>query len=276
MNILEYRKIIAKKLSSISDSPQLDTELLFIRALKKTRTELLLCDHNELSEKNKKEIDDLIARRIKGEPIAYLLGTQPFWTMDLIVTADTLIPRPETECLVEWVLKNFKGKESIVAADLGAGTGAIAIALALENKNWKIDATDESFEALAVAKRNADKYAAKNISFYQGDWCSALPQKKYDVIISNPPYIAENDIHLEKLSFEPQSALVSGKNGLDAIEKIVSCAKDFLNENSFLVIEHGFDQAEAVCNIFKKNDFVEIKNHRDLADVPRFVTGKTQ
>lgn len=272
MNILNYRKIIAKKLSPISDSPQLDTDLILMHALKKSRTELLMNLDDEIIETQFIALQ--IERRTKGEPMAYLLGHQPFWTMDLIVTSDTLIPRPETECLVEWILKNFKDKENIIAADLGTGTGAIALALALENKNWKIDATDESFEALAIAKKNADKYALKNVSFYQGDWCFALPDKKYDVIVSNPPYIAADDMHLTKLTFEPQIALISGKNGLDAIEKIVAQANHFLKPDGYLVIEHGFDQADAVCALFEKNNFVDINHHRDLADIPRFVTGK--
>jgi release factor glutamine methyltransferase len=274
MKIIEHKKSFIKKLFSVSDSPQLDSELLLMHVLKLSRTELHIRSHDELSNEALKKLNHFISRRINGEPIAYLLGSQSFWTMDLIVTTDTLIPRPETECLVEWVLKNVNQNDDIIAADLGTGTGAIAIAIASENKNWKIDATDESFEALAVAKKNADKYALKNISFYQGDWCDALPDKKYDVIISNPPYIAENDVHLDKLIFEPQTALVSGKEGLNAIEKIAAQAKNYLKQNGVLIIEHGFDQSDAVCSIFEKNNFYDVKNHRDLADVPRFVTGK--
>lgn len=273
MNILDYRKIITKKLSLISDSPQLDSELLFMHALNKSRAELLMRSNELLSEENITAIDDLIKRRLKGEPIAYLLGTQPFWTMDLIVSHDTLIPRPETECLVEWILHHFAKEDSLQIADLGTGTGAIAIALGLEKKNWHIDATDQSQEALAIAKKNIVKYGAKNVSLYRSDWCQGLPKNNYDIIVSNPPYIAHQDPHLSALQFEPQTALVSGADGLNDIRKIAMSAKNYLAKQGTLVIEHGFDQADAVVAIFKNAGFQEIKNHRDLADIPRFVTG---
>ncbi len=271
MKLLDLKIQITKQLSPHTDTPQLDADLLLMHALKKTRAELLISLDDDLIET--RLIDSLVARRVNSEPIAYILGHQPFWKLDLIVTPDVLIPRPETECLVEWILKKFSGKENRSVADLGTGSGAIAVALAHENKNWKIDAIDESYEALAVAKKNADKYHTNNISFYQGDWCDALPHKNYDVIVSNPPYIAENDVHLEKLLYEPQSALVSGKKGLDAIEKITQHAKKFLKPNGYLVIEHGFDQADTVFKLFKEMEFKDIQNHRDLSDISRFITG---
>jgi len=274
MEISHYRKSITKKLSAHTDTPQLDAELILMHVLRKTRAELYLALTDTISKLDQQECNALIARRLKGEPLAYLLGFQPFWTMDLKVTTDTLIPRPETECLVEWVLYKFSNHEKLSVADLGTGTGAIAIALSQQKKQWKIDATDQSYEALAVAKKNADAYHAKNVSFYQGDWCDALPHKEYDVIISNPPYIAENDVHLKKLTFEPQSALISGKTGLDAIAIITAQTKNYLKPNGYLVIEHGFDQTDAVMQLFESTGFTDVMSHRDLADIPRFVTGK--
>ena len=274
MRVDALRKKLCEQLFLHSDSPQLDADLILMHVLKKSRAQLLISLNDSIDENSLKNIDDLISRRCHGEPIAYLLGHQPFWTLDLIVTTDTLIPRPETECLIEWALENFSGKNNLDVADLGTGTGAIAIALATEKPNWIIDATDFSSHALMIAKENAKKYAVKNISFYEGDWFDALPHKKYDLIFSNPPYIAENDSHLAKLQFEPQSALVSGINGLDAILKIVNQATCFLKSGGTLIIEHGFDQADAVKLIFENAGFKAIKNHRDLAGNNRFTTGK--
>lgn len=268
VSIAEYRKKFAQQL------PQIDVDLIFMTALQKTRAELFALLNNSLLQSEENSIRALIQRRLKGEPIAYLIGTQAFWTMELIVTRDTLIPRPETECLVDWILHHFAQHEKINVADLGTGTGAIAIALALEKKNWHIDATDHSPEALAVAKKNIVKYGAKNVSLYLSNWYENLPKKKYDLIVSNPPYIAQQDPHLKQLRFEPQNALVSGKDGLDAIRYIAHHAKHFLAHEGYLVMEHGFDQAEKVARIFQDAGFVSIKNHRDLSDIPRFVTGK--
>lgn len=274
MTLSEYKKMIIQKLSPFSDTPQVDAELLLMHVLKKTRAQLLMAHNDSIDETTITHTDLLVSRRCQGEPIAYLLGHQPFWTMDLMVTKDTLIPRPETECLIEWVLENFSEAPNLSIADLGTGTGAIAIALALEKPHWNIDATDLSPQALSIARNNAEKYGIKNITFCEGDWCAALPHKKYDVIVSNPPYIAENDLHLKKLQFEPQSALVSGVNGLNAIEKIVHQAPLFLKAGGALVIEHGFDQAEIVKTIFSKAGFKEIKTHLDLGANARFTTGK--
>lgn len=274
MTLSDFRKLTIKKLMLVTQTPQLDSELLFMHALQLSRAELIIRSENILSKTEIAQINALIERRIKGEPIAYLLESQPFWTLDLTVTSDTLIPRPETECLVDWIISHIKNRDNCDIADLGTGTGAIALALGVENKTWRIDSTDISFEALAIAKKNADAHGIKNVSFFQGDWCDALPRhKKYDVIVSNPPYIAENDPHLEKLTYEPVSALVSGKTGLDDIKKIVSSCHAFLKPSGFLVIEHGFDQAQDVEAIFKKSGFTNVQNHRDLADIPRFVTG---
>lgn len=274
MKLSEYRKHITQQLSSQTTTPQLDADLLLMHALKKSRAQLYCILNETISTTHQQQCNELMKQRLKGKPIAYLVGSQSFWTMDLMVTEDTLIPRPETECLVEWILHHVPDHDNLLVADLGTGTGAIAIALALEKKSWKIDATDQSPESLAIAKRNAEKHDAKNISFYVGDWCDALQKKNYNLIVSNPPYIAENDAHLKQLSFEPQSALVSGKAGLDALQKIVSQAKNFLVPGGYLVIEHGFDQAEKVMTLFEKAGLSDVKNHRDLSDVPRFVTGK--
>lgn len=275
MTLFQYKKSLIEKLSECSDSPDFDSDILLMHVLHKTRTQLLLDAKNTLKLDEIARLDELGERRYKGEPIAYIVGHQPFWTLDLIVTRDTLIPRPETECLIDWVLHHFASQESLSVVDLGTGTGAIAIALAVEKKSWHITATDQSHSALQIAKHNAEKNNANQIVFYEGDWCNALSSTiQYDIIISNPPYIAEQDDHLAKLHYEPMSALISGEKGLDDIEKIASQAPYYLHSGGTLIIEHGYDQADAVRVIFEKNNFMHIENHRDLSHVPRFTTGK--
>lgn len=274
MKISEYKTIITGRLAKHTDTPQLDAELLLMHALNKTRTQLFVSLDDELTDAH--SLDCLVDRRMKGEPIAYILGHQPFWTMDLIVSQETLIPRPETECLVEWVLNHFSNQKNLTVVDLGTGSGAIALAIARENPPWIVHATDKSSGALSIAKQNAEKYHIENISFYSGDWFDALPGKKYDLIISNPPYIADNDSHLNQLTYEPLSALTSGKNGLEAITKIIQQARHFLLPNGYLVIEHGYDQADAVFALFASAGFSDIKNHCDLSGVSRFITGKSE
>ena len=233
----------------------------------------LLADPQPLSPEQEKTLDAFIKRYDAGEPLAYLTGKQAFWTMDLIVTKDTLIPRPDTECLVQWVLENCADQINWRVADLGTGTGAIAIALTLEKPTWIIDATDISEKTLLVAKQNAKAYACNHIHFYQGHWCDALPHEKYNLIISNPPYIADNDPHLKELTHEPQNALISGQKGLDAITIITKSASEFLKPDGVLVIEHGFDQANDVVRLFQQTGFSHVTSHQDLSGHDRFVTG---
>ena len=274
MTLSELRKNLTRQLSPHTATPQLEVDLLFMHVLKKSRTQLYRMLNETIPLSQQQACYALCQQRIQGKPIAYLTHSQSFWTMDLFVNEDTLIPRPETECLVEWILHHIPNQDHLQIADLGTGSGAIAIALAMERKSWKIEATDFSAEALAIAKKNADKYGAKNIAFYLGDWCDALPKNAYDVIVSNPPYIAENDPHLKQLQFEPQEALTSGKEGLDAIQKIISQSLTFLKPNGYLIIEHGYDQAEKVITLFERAGLKKVSNHRDLSDVPRFVTGR--
>lgn len=275
MSIIEWRQDTAKKLTICTQTPQLDAELMLMHVLKKSRAQLYADPQTALQKSEEKKLNALLTRRLRGEPMAYLLGSQSFWRMELTVTPDTLIPRPETECLIEWILKHYVQAEELRVADLGTGSGAIAVALALEKPGWKITATDQWEEALAIAKRNTEKYALNNIAFYAGDWFDALPDDShFDLIVSNPPYIAKQDPHLKQLTFEPRTALAAGEDGLSAIHHIVHHAPAFLHYNGYLVVEHGYDQAEVVTTIFANAGFHSIENHRDLADVPRFVTGK--
>jgi release factor glutamine methyltransferase len=259
------------ELQSHSETPRLDAQLLISFCTEISREKMLAYPEHLLSPPQEKRLHLLLARRMKGEPLAYILGTKEFWSMELKVSSDTLIPRPETECVVEWILQHFKNEEKLRVADLGTGSGAIAIALASEKPLWEIHATDLNEKALKIAKINADQFAPGRISFFHGSWCFALPQKNYDLIVSNPPYIAEGDPHLKSLGFEPKLALVSGKDGLDAIRKIAGEAKNYLQKGGYLVLEHGFDQSEAVCQILQNFSYNCIEAYRDLGGSPRFV-----
>jgi len=207
----------------------------------------------------------LVEARARGEPIAYLTGHREFWSLDLAVTRDVLIPRHETERLVELALARIPENVESRVADLGTGSGAIALALARERPRASVLATDASSAALALARANAERHELRNVSFAVGDWCEALGQKVFDVVVSNPPYIASGDAHLDAgdLRSEPLSALVSGADGLDAIRRIVAEAPLHLRSRGWLLLEHGWDQAARVREIFEAHHFVAISTERD-------------
>ena len=207
--------------------------------------------------------------RATGKPMAYILGQQEFWSMNFKVTEHTLIPRADTEILVETVLGHLPSQKQDIV-ELGTGTGAIACALASERPAWHILATDFSEEALKVAEYNIQNLGLHNIQSLQSNWFDNIPPKKFDAIISNPPYVESNSIHLsEGTHFEPQSALISGKDGLDDIRIIIAQAKTFLKPKGILFLEHGFEQAEAVAKIFGQHGYDNVQNIKDYAGCPR-------
>lgn len=254
-----------------SDSPRIDAELLVAHGLHQSRSYLYAYPEAVLAENDIKNLKDLLERRRLGEPVAYIIGVQEFWSIELEVTPDTLIPRPETEHLVEWILENFDNSQRCVA-DLGTGSGAIALALASERPDWIIHATDSSIAALNVAQNNAQRLGLDNIKFHVGNWCDALPKQHYDIIASNPPYISENDKHLNNLLFEPRQALSSGAQGLDAIKTIATQAPNYLNPKSALVLEHGYNQAASIKQLLTSLHYQNVQSHRDLAALNRFIT----
>ena len=266
---------VAQRLKLHSASPRLDAELLVGWVIDRSRAELFAYPEVALTEQQEAQLGRYVQRRFDGEPMAYLLGQQEFWSLNLNVDSTVLIPRPETELLVEWALNHFPKNERIRLADLGTGSGAIAVALAHERLNWHIDATDQSEEALRIAQQNAALYAGKNIQFYAGSWCQALPCKDYHGIVSNPPYIAENDAHLQRLKYEPLGALSAGESGLDAIEVIIAQAKRYLLPGGWLVLEHGYDQKECVIALMEKENYREIKDHSDLAGLARMIVARS-
>lgn len=258
-----------------STTPRLDAELLLAHVLNVSRGYCYAHPEQELTIEQQLHLQALIQERLAGEPIAYLIGRQAFWKDDFLVTPSTLIPRPETELLVQILLSELPMESEIQVADLGTGSGVIALSLAKERPTWQITATDFSKEALQVAKENAQEMHVKNVHFSQGSWCLALPHQLYHAIVSNPPYIAERDPHLEwgDVRFEPRNALVSGPDGLSAMQEIISNAGDYLHKGGLLLLEHGFEQGEAVRSLLEKCGFSRIKTERDLAGHERATSG---
>ncbi len=219
----------------------------------------------------------LLDQRLAGEPVAYLLGHRGFWRFDLQVTPATLIPRPETERLVELALERLPENTNLRVVDLGTGTGAIALSIAHERPRAQIVATDASEDALAVAKANARALGLGNVEFRHGDWLTPLAGETFDLIASNPPYIADDDAHLQQgdLRFEPRSALAAGADGLDDIRLIVAASPDRLGPGGWLLLEHGWDQGEAVRALFEAHGFEAVETVQDWERRDRVTLGRT-
>ncbi len=254
----------------------LESEVLLAYALEKSRTWLHTWPERELTKAQLARFNALVERRLQGEPSAYITGEREFWSLSLEVTPDTLIPRPDTELLVELALEHIPMDEVFNIADLGTGTGAIALAIATERPRSHIFAVDYSADALAVAERNRTRHGLDNVTLRRGDWLTPLNELTFQVIVSNPPYIREDDSHLNQgdLPFEPRRALVAADNGLEDIRKIVADSRAQLAPNGSLLIEHGFDQAAAVTQLFKEHDYTNVTAHRDLSGQPRVVSGQ--
>ncbi len=219
---------------------------------------------------------ELVAARRRGEPVAYLIGHRGFWSLDLEVSPDVLIPRPETERLVELALELIPLNGEFLVADLGTGSGAVALAIASERPHARVLATDASASALAIASANAKRLEIGNVDFAEGDWCAALGARTFDLIVSNPPYIADDDKHLVQgdLRFEPASALASGADGLDAIRAIVQSVPMHLQRGAWLLLEHGFDQGAQVREILNRHGFTETRSWKDMAAHDRVSGGR--
>jgi len=260
----------AHQLSSASKTPRLDAELLLAHVLNKDRVYLFSYPEDTINAQQYDLWKNFLARRQEKIPIAYLLGQKEFWGMMLEVNPQVLIPRPETEKLVELVLHN-KQDDEVSVLDLGTGSGAVALAIAKERKNWAITAVDRSIEALKVAKRNAEKYSLKNIVFLCSDWFSELSSVTFDIIVSNPPYLSPDDVHLwtEEIYHEPREALVSLDHGLADIKNIIINSRDYLNPDGYLFIEHGWQQGEKVRKLFDSHAYFNSQTFRDLSDIDR-------
>ncbi len=264
----------SRELAGLSETPELDLQLLLCYALDCSSAWLVTWPERIPEAAQQAHFDALLERRIAGEPIAYLLGTQGFWSLDLQVSNATLIPRPETEMLVEMALKlNLPSR--VHALDLGTGSGAIALALASERPEWHFTAVDSQASALAIAEHNRSRYGLQNVEFFCGDWYAPVAAKRFELIVSNPPYIDPLDDHLQRgdVRYEPRSALVSSGAGLDDLRHIVGRAPAFLARSGWLLTEHGFDQAAEVRKLFAQAGFQRIASHCDLNGVERITLG---
>ena len=262
------------KLSLVSSSVRLDSELLLMKSLNVSRAHLYTHKEENLTKKQEETLAQLCQRRMLNEPMAYILGKKEFWSREFKVSYATLIPRPESEMLVEEVLKSTLKGEKKKILELGTGSGAIAISIALERTNTTVIASDISMAALKIAKCNGEKYDTKNISFYESNWFSGIQEKHFDFIVCNPPYIKTSDPALSELKFEPIEALTSGKDGLDAIRHIALNAKSHLNKNGILFLEHGKDQEYEVKRILESGGWEDIKCTYDLRGFPRITMAK--
>ena len=256
-------------------TPRLEAELLLVEATGWTRTRLVAWPEQVLDAEAAERFDALLARRLAGEPLAYIRGKQAFWTLDLRVTPDTLIPRPETELLVEIALEQPDPDWPRRVADLGTGSGAVAAAVASERPTWSLIATDRSAAALAVAWGNFRDLGMAHVATVRADWLAPFGPISLDMVLSNPPYVAAGDPHLSQgdLPFEPPAALASGPDGLDAIRRIASQVCRCLKPGGLLALEHGFDQGEAIRALLHAAGLVGVETRRDLSGHERVTFG---
>ena len=258
-----------------SPTARLDAELLLAAVLGKPRSYLRTWPEHEPSAEQLAAFAALLERRRAGEPVAYILGHQGFWSLDLEVAPHTLIPRPDTELLVETALQLAPATPHRVL-DLGTGSGAIALALASERGGWQVIGVDRIAEAVALAERNRLRLKLNNAEFRQSSWFDGLAGEHFDLILSNPPYIAADDRHLGEgdVRFEPLSALVAGVDGLDDIRQIIAQAPRHLQAGGWLLLEHGYDQAEAVRELLAAAGFTAVDSRRDLGGHQRISLGR--
>lgn len=265
----------ATELTGVSDSPRLDVELLLARALGRGRTWLYTWSEAELTPDQASAFDSALARRRAGEPVAHILGEREFWSLSLTVNATTLIPRPDSERLVELALVLTETCPVGRALDLGTGTGALALAFASERPDWQVLALDASPEAVALAEHNRERLGLVRVSCRRGDWFAGL-EGPFDLIMSNPPYIAADDPHLESgdVRFEPREALVAAGKGLAAIDTITGEARRYLSPGGWLLIEHGWEQGEAVRERFRHGGLASVRTEADLGGRERVTVGQ--
>ena len=273
MNISQVLQSAVQR-NHLSDTATVDCELLLCHVLDVDRSYLKTWPDRELSSAVEEQFEQLLERRIEGEPVAYLIGTQGFWTLDLKVSPDTLIPRPETELLVETALELDLPRQA-KALDLGTGTGAIALALASERSQWQISAVDLMPKAVQLASANCQRYEFENVEIFQSSWFAEIPAQRFDLIVSNPPYIEDGDRHLTQgdVRFEPASALVSGSDGLDDLRLLIAESVNYLADRGWLMVEHGYQQGPAVRELFRQAGFSAVETRADLNGLERITLG---
>ncbi|GAL58221.1 release factor glutamine methyltransferase [Pseudescherichia vulneris NBRC 102420] len=274
---MDYQHWLRQAVSQLaaSESPRRDAEILLGFVTGRARTYILAFGETELLPAEQAQLEALLARRQRGEPVAHLVGTREFWSLPLFVSPATLIPRPDTECLVEQALARLPATPCDIL-DLGTGTGAIALALASERPDCHITAVDLMPDAVALAQRNAEHLGIANVTLRQSHWFSALSGQHFATIVSNPPYIDEQDPHLAEgdVRFEPRSALVAADRGLADLAWIIEQGRAFLLPDGWLLLEHGWQQGEAVRALFAKNDYQDVETTRDYGGNERLTAGR--
>jgi release factor glutamine methyltransferase len=271
--VAETLERAARALGTHSESPRLDAELLLCEVTGWTRPALRVRGDEALAAPRRAAFDGLISRRAQGVPVAYLTGGREFWSLSLAVTPDVLVPRPETELLVERALALLPADAFASVLDLGTGSGAIALALAAERPRAHITAVDVSEPALAVARRNGVNLGLQRIDWRLGSWFAAVAGSRFDLVLANPPYVASGDAALERLGAEPMLALTPGPTGLEALTEIIEGAAAHLHPHGWLLLEHGGDQADTVAGLLDTHGFADIGTYADISDRPRVTLG---
>ncbi|HDN26970.1 MAG TPA: peptide chain release factor N(5)-glutamine methyltransferase [Thioploca sp.] len=278
MSLLSLNTALTEAVGQLpnSDTPRLDAEVLLCHVLGVARSYLYAWPEKILTAHQSAQFQALLARRAQSEPIAYLTGRKEFWSLELQVTENTLIPRPETELLVEQALARLPHDSEAQLIDLGTGTGAIALAIATERPHCRVLATDKSAAALKVAQANAIRLGLHQVEFVLSEWWAALADIKATVIVSNPPYVAAYDPHLSQgdVKSEPQSALVAGVDGLADIRQLIAQSFSHLLAGGWLLLEHGYNQAEAVRTLFEQYGYEAVTTYNDLAQLPRVTAAR--
>jgi release factor glutamine methyltransferase len=269
---LQIRAILedaARRLEALSDSPRLDAELLLARAIDMPRSYLFAHPDEALDTLAEIRFREALERRLAGEPMAYISGSREFWSLEFLVTPATLVPRPETELLVDLALREIPRRAERDILDLGTGSGAIAITIAKERPLSRITATDISTAALDVARQNARQLEVPNVEFLAGDFAAPVSGRRFNVIVSNPPYVRSDDAALDALHREPRAALSAGEDGLDAIRILARDCGALLEADGVLLIEHGAEQRDSVAALLREHGWTDIACHTDYAGLPR-------
>ncbi len=257
------------KLRSVSEAARLEAELLLARAIDMPRSFLFAHPEDELDDEALQRLDETVARRLAGEPMAYITGSKEFWSMEFAVSPATLVPRPETELLVDIALRDIPRKADWQILDLGTGSGAIALAIARERPLCSVTAIDISAQALAVARENANRNTIGNVEIIEGDWTAPVVDRRFRVILSNPPYVCIGDEALDSLRAEPLSALAAGEDGLDAITVLARDCPSILEADGVLLLEHGAGQKEKVAELLMSYGWGNIRCYDDHSGLPR-------
>lgn len=265
----------AGQLSAVSESAHLEAELLVARSINMPRSYLFAHPEDTLDEFAIERLEEAVDRRLNGEPMAYITGVKEFWSLELMVSPGCLVPRPETELLVELALREMPRRSNWKILDLGTGSGAVAVAIASEQPLCEVTATDTSAEAIAIARQNVRQLELGNVTCLQGDWTEPVVEMKYDIITSNPPYVRDGDPALDSLDAEPHVALLGGADGLDHYRLLAVDCRAISKDGGLLLLEHGIDQQQAIIDLLQSAGWLDVRGHHDYAGNPRAVSARS-